>query len=496
MNGLDSDHTPRPGQAARVVSMGAVGPGSGHGRDGDWTTGYVATAVVCDFLVVSAGTLLGFFLRFPGTPHENSMPYVVLSVALPFLWVGVLAFVGAYDRGVFGEGSEEYRRVFRAGFVLVASIAIGAYALKMDVARGYVITALPLATLLDFLCRYLLRKGLHRMRARGRCMRTAVVVGHAPASRELVRQLRREPYHGLDVVAVCLPHGPLEHEELDGVPVLGDFAQANDVVKLTGARTVAVLACPEMDAVALRRLAWKLESDDVELCVAPALMDVAGPRISIRPVAGLPLLHVEHPELSGTRRTFKSLFDRTVALLLLAVAAPVMLAIAGCVGATSRGPVFFRQVRVGKDGRTFVVYKFRTMVAEAERLRPALVSEGDGLLFKIRRDPRITPVGSWLRKYSLDELPQLLNVLKGDMSLVGPRPPLPEEVRSFPADVRRRLAVKPGMTGLWQVSGRSDLSWEDSVRLDLRYVENWTLAMDLQIIWRTVATVVRGDGAY
>ncbi|MEO3782547.1 sugar transferase [Actinocorallia sp. B10E7] len=470
---------------------GRSGPGANA-----WTTNYVVSAVVFDFLVVLAGALLGFVLRFPGAPQVTNLPYFILTFALPFLWVLVLAVCRAYDPGVFGEGSEEYRRVFNAGFVLIASIAILAYAMKVDVARGYVMTALPLATLLDLFCRYFLRRRLHALRARGRCMRDTVVVGHGHAADELIRQLRREPRHGLNVVAVCLPAGPLESEEIRGVPVLGDFGEAADVARLLGARTVAVLACPEMDAAALRRLAWKLESDEVELCVAPALMDVAGPRISIRPVAGLPLLHVEHPELSGGRRLVKGLFDRSTALLLLVLLAPLFLLIAGTIRCSGRGPVLFRQVRVGKDGRTFVVFKFRSMVEGAEQMLDPLQNDGDGVIFKIKRDPRVTPIGARLRKYSLDELPQLLNVLRGEMSLVGPRPPLPEEVRRFPEDVLRRLAVKPGMTGLWQVSGRSDLSWDDSVRLDLRYVENWSLALDLQIMWRTTAIIVRGSGAY
>jgi exopolysaccharide biosynthesis polyprenyl glycosylphosphotransferase len=475
--------TPSRGDGERV------GPAS-------WARGYVVAAVVLDFLAVLVGALAGFFLRFPGAPDGGTWPYAALSLALPFLWVLALSVCRAYDPGVFGEGSEEYRRVFNAGFVLIASVAILAYALKMDVARGYVVIALPLATLFDLLGRYLLRKRLHVLRARGRCMRSVVVAGHAHAVGELVRQLRREPHHGMDVVAVCLPDGPARAEEVCGVPVLGDFEEIAEVVRLMGARTVAVLACPEMDAVQLRRLAWKLEPYEIELCVAPALIEVAGPRISIRPVASLPLLYVEHPELSGFRRLLKGLFDRVMALVLLVLLGPFMLLVALGVRCSDGGPALFRQTRVGKDGREFELFKFRTMVENAELMKELLQSDCDGVLFKVRRDPRVTRLGARLRRYSVDELPQLVNVLRGEMSLVGPRPPLPEEVSRYPEDVRRRLAVKPGMTGLWQVSGRSDLSWDDAVRLDLRYVENWSLALDLQIIWRTVAAVLRGSGAY
>jgi exopolysaccharide biosynthesis polyprenyl glycosylphosphotransferase len=329
-----------------------------------------------------------------------------------------------------------------------------------------------------------------------------VAVGHRAAVADLIRQLRREPYHGMEIVAACLPPmlaiGEDAVAEVEGVPVAGDFGGVGFVVEATQACTVAVLACPELDGVALRRLAWQLEKDDVDLVVAPALMEVAGPRTSIRPVAGLPLLHVEHPELSGARRVVKNVFDRASASLALILLSPLLVAIVIAIRAGSHGPALFRQVRVGRDGREFTVLKFRTMVVDAEQRKAALVdyNDHDGVLFKIRNDPRVTRAGAWLRRYSLDELPQLINVLRGDMSLVGPRPPLPEEVVQYGDDVRRRLVVRPGMTGLWQVSGRADLSWEESVRLDLRYVENWSLTLDLQILWKTWSAVARGSGAY
>jgi exopolysaccharide biosynthesis polyprenyl glycosylphosphotransferase len=232
--------------------------------------------------------------------------------------------------------------------------------------------------------------------------------------------------------------------------------------------------------------------------VAPALLDVAGPRTTIRPVAGLPLLHMDHPEFTGTKQVIKDAFDKLVGLSALALTAPVFLFVTLVIRLDDGGPAFFRQTRVGRDGRDFTVYKFRTMVMDAEKLKTELTASNDhdGVLFKMRKDPRITKVGSWLRRWSLDELPQLLNVVRGDMSLVGPRPALPDEAARYGDYVRRRLVVKPGLTGLWQVNGRSDLSWEESVRLDLRYVENWSLVLDLQILWKTLSAVWRGSGAY
>ncbi|MFB4311128.1 sugar transferase [Actinomadura sp. GTD37] len=472
----------------------------------NWSGSYRRVAGCLDFLSMLTAAVVAFVLRFPGVPIEPkapNAPYVALTVILPVLWSATLMMCRAYQPRYIGVGYEEFHRVIRAGFILTASVAIVAYATKTEVARGYVVMALPLGTFLALVARYRLRKWLHKKRWNGHCMRRVVAVGHRTSVADLIRELRKKRYHGMDIAAVCLPpalaSGDDAVAEVEGVPVLGDFFQAAAAVAdRIGADSVAVLACPEMDGVALRRLAWQIERNDVELVVAPALMDVTGPRISIRPVAGLPLLHVEHPELDGGRKLFKGLFDRTAALGGLLALSPLLVIVAFLIKVTSAGPVMFRQTRVGRGGREFTVLKFRTMVADAEARKVELVqhNENDGVLFKIREDPRITRVGRWLRRYSLDELPQLINVARGEMSLVGPRPPLPEEVAQYGGDVYRRLVVKPGLTGLWQVSGRSDLSWEESVRLDLRYVENWTLALDLQIMWKTWSAVLKGSGAY
>lgn len=471
--------------------------GERHGRVTQWVTRYQRGARALDFLSVCVASLLAFVLRFSGVPE--TYPYVALSAALPFLWIMVLTASRAYEPRLFGVGWEEFRRILNAGFALTATVAIVAYATKTEVARGYVVVALPLTTMLDLVGRYWLRKRLHQRRWQGFCMRRVVAVGHRAAIGDLIRLLREKRYHGMDIVAVCLPE-PLTGGErvVEDVPVRGDFSEIAQVVQAIGADSVAVLACPEMDGTALRRLAWQIEQDDIELVVAPALMDVTGPRISVRPVAGLPLLHVDHPELTGGRQLLKSLFDKVGALMALVLLALLFLAIAVAVRVTSSGPALFRQTRVGKDGKEFTLLKFRTMVKDAEMLKVGLAerNEHDGVLFKIKKDPRITRVGGWLRRYSLDELPQFINVLRGEMSMVGPRPPLPKEVSQYGDDVRRRLVVRPGLTGLWQVNGRSDLTWEESVRLDLRYVENWSLALDLLILWKTWSAVVRGSGAY
>ena len=276
------------------------------------------------------------------------------------------------------------------------------------------------------------------------------------------------------------------------------MTQVADVVKAFEVDTVAVLPCPEVDGPALRRLGWELEDTDAELLLAPAVTEIAGPRVHIRPVSGLPLLHVERPELRGIRRLTKEAFDRSSAILGLIALAPLIMGVALAVALTSRGPVFFRQERVGRGGKTFSMLKFRSMVVDADRMVDDLAadSDGNGVLFKKKVDPRVTRVGRVLRRFSIDELPQLFNVVKGDMSLVGPRPPLQREVEKYGYDMHRRFLVKPGLTGLWQVSGRSDLSWDDSVRIDVRYVENWSLAFDFMILCKTAGAVIRGSGAY
>ncbi|MEO3889252.1 sugar transferase [Nonomuraea sp. B5E05] len=461
-----------------------------------WTRAYLRLLLSGDTMCVLLACVCVLGVRLVAGVYVPPAEYL-LGFGLVVAWPVALMMGGAYRQRANGEGTDEFKAVFNGGAGLMATVAIMAYATQTTIARSFVMAMLPLALLATLYFRYRMRKRLHRRRAVGEYMRQVVAVGHRESILDLVMQFRRQPYHGMRVVGACLPEGNMD-VDLDGVPVLGSFGDVASVVEREKADAVAVLACPELDGAALRRLAWSLETARTDLFVAPALLDVAGPRISIRPMAGMPLLHVEHPEFDGTKQLVKSVFDRLVAGAALLLLALPLLAISLVIRLTSPGPALFFQVRVGKGGEEFRVVKFRTMVVDAEQRKRALLdaNEFDGVLFKMRNDPRITRVGAFLRRYSLDELPQLLNVIRGEMSLVGPRPPLPEEVGKYGADVRRRLVVKPGMTGLWQVSGRSDLTWEESVRLDLRYVENWSLILDLQILWKTWSVVTRGEGAY
>lgn len=481
-----------------VVSNSAVAR-NGYGRLAtrrlsSWTRDYLRKAALADFGCAILGVFVAAQLRFG---NDVTGAYVALSLALPVLWLAALWLAGGYDVRFIGTGSDEFRKVLNAGVGLTAALAIFSYAVNLELSRGYVVIALPSVTLFDLFARYGIRKRLHHQRGAGSCMLSVVAVGHELAVADLVKELHRDQYHGLSVVGACVVR-PGECQDVAGVPVYGGFDDVTAAVKAFGADTVAVLACPEIDGIKLRGLAWELEKTGTDLCVSPALLDVAGPRTTIRPTAGLTLLHVDHPQLSGLRLVVKDLFDRGVAAAALLLLSPLLAVLGLTIWLSDRGPALFKQVRVGKDGRAFRIYKFRTMVVDAEQRKAELLAtnETDGILFKLRNDPRVTSVGAHLRRWSVDELPQLINVFLGDMSLVGPRPALPDEAENYAEHVHRRLVVKPGITGLWQVSGRSDLSWDESVRLDLRYVENWSFALDLQILWKTIAVLARRSGAY
>jgi len=459
-----------------------------------WSRDYLREVALADLACGVVGVFIAAQLRFGS--NVTSM-YLALSLALPVLWVAALWLAGAYDVRFIGTGSDEFRKVLNAGIGLTAAVAIFSYTINLELSRAYVVIALPSLTLFDMLARFALRKRLVRRRMHGKSMHRVVAVGHELAVADLVTELGRDRYHGLNVMGACVVQ-PGELDELAGVPVYGGLDDITAAVKAFGADTVAVTACPEMNGIRLRGLAWELEKTGTDLCVSPALLDVAGPRTTIRPTAGLTLLHVDHPQLTGIRLVIKDLFDRCAAAAALVMLAPVMALLAITIRLHDGGPALFSQVRIGKDGREFRIYKFRTMVVDAEKQQAELltINDSDGVLFKLRKDPRVTAVGAYLRRWSMDELPQLFNVFLGDMSLVGPRPAVPDEVAKYADHVRRRLVVKPGLTGLWQVNGRSDLSWDESVRLDLRYAENWSFALDLQILWKTISALVKGAGAY
>jgi exopolysaccharide biosynthesis polyprenyl glycosylphosphotransferase len=472
----------------------AVVPLSARLTEARWVAKYRRYALAGDLAAALIGVSFALIGRFGA---QINLGYFVLGAVLPIAWLACVAIERGYETRYFGTGPEEFRSIIRAAVALTAVVAITSYATKSEVARGFVVLAVPMTCAAAMFARWVLHRQISRRRIVGRCMRRVLVVGRNDHVTTLTRHLETRPADGYVVVASCLPRGDAFSEP--GLERLGrtemDILAGVDKYDVD---VVAVAADPELAGHSLRRLSWALEQRGVELIVSPGIVEVAGPRISIRPVAGLSLLHLERPSVSGGPHLLKTIFDRVLGFLLLLAVAPILIVTAVLVKLTSKGPVLFRQTRVGLGGDPFQMLKFRTMVVDAEARKAELITqnEGNGLLFKLRDDPRITRVGKYLRRFSIDELPQLVNVLRGDMSLVGPRPPLPAEVAQYAIDDARRMLVKPGLTGLWQVSGRSDLTWEESMRLDLRYADNWSIALDLLILWKTARAVLGKDGAY
>ncbi|RJQ78008.1 sugar transferase [Pseudonocardiaceae bacterium YIM PH 21723] len=458
-----------------------------------WEVRYRRFVIAADLaaVLIAISFVAIFFNHGDGIGHRT----VAYACVTALVAIGGLVTGRAWESYVLGQGAEEFRRLGRSLFGAMVLLALVALGLHLESIRPWVFGAMPLIGLIALPERYILRQLLHYKRRNSRCLIPVMAAGSVPALADLIARIRREPHNGWRIEAVCCPEGE-SLGEIDGVPVVGTLADFPNMVRLGGYRVAAVAPDAYWTPRKLQELAWSLEGSTAEMVVAPMLMEVAGPRLHVSPVFGLPLLRVTEPVFTGARRVVKEIQDRTLAALLILLCLPVFLGISLAIWLDDRGPAFYTQRRVGRDGKSFTILKFRTMVVNAHAKKAALDNEGAGLLFKMKRDPRITNVGSFLRRYSLDELPQLFNVVTGSMSLIGPRPPLPEEAEQYAPDVRRRLLVKPGMTGLWQVSGRSDLPWDESVRLDLRYVEDWSLALDAVILWKTVWAVVRGQGAY
>ncbi len=474
-------------------------------HDRNWETRLLRRVVLADLLSIIAAEVLAAVL-IAGHIHEtvtvfgHHVSYSALAIAGLPAWIGVLALNHAYDRSIVGSSPDEYTNVMRAVFVLFTLICAAAFMGGMSISRGLFAVFFPLLFVFSLLARLIVRKRLHRSRGRGRNLRRLVLVSRAPAIGNVTEHFARSPHVGYQVVGAYLYglHNYIVAPDTAGVPVLGE---PDDLVRDIGDLAIDAVALSGgelFEDESLRSLAWKLHDTGIQLLMAPDLAEIAGPRIVSRPAAGLPLLLVDEPHVTGVAQALKSVVERAIALLSCIVLSPVFLAIAIAVKVSSRGPILFSQTRVGRKGEEFSMLKFRSMVVGAEDMVDDLTeqNEFDGIMFKIRDDPRVTRVGGWLRKYSLDELPQLWNVVTGDMALVGPRPPLPAEVEQYEGNTRRRLMVKPGITGLWQVSGRSDLSWEETVRLDLYYVENWSPLLDAIIVAKTAKAVLAGNGAY
>lgn len=432
----------------------------------------------------------------------GEISYWTFSTGLILVWMLTLSLADTRDHRVIGAGSAEYVRIARSSVTLFGVIAIVAFLTQIEVARGFLLISLPLGILVLLFERWLWRQWLIAQRRTGDFSARVLLVGSRRSVVDIANELVRTPSAGYHVVGACIP-GAAVADTVEGtdIPIIGSISALSSAMAVTNADTVVVTSTDELPADKVKQISWSLEAGRQHLVIAPGIADIAGPRISSRPVAGLPLLHVETPRFSGGQRVAKRILDVSAASLGVALISPVLLFLAASIRLSSPGPILFRQTRVGHGGREFTMLKFRSMVVDAEQRLDALLAQerdaGNTVLFKMRNDPRVTPIGRIMRRLSLDELPQLFNVIGGSMSLVGPRPPLPREVELYADHVHRRFLVKPGITGLWQVSGRSSLSWEESVRLDLSYVENWTLVGDLVILFKTArAALAPGNTAF
>ena len=472
-------------------------------RPTEWAVTFSRLVTVSDGLAVLAATVSTHLIWFGfqhvpvAAPIEFGIDYLFFSAGLMLAWMVALSVSGSRDTRILGTDSTEYRRVVNSTLLLFGSIGVFAAMTQTDLARGYLLTAFPLGLGLLLASRWGWRRWLHVRRRRGEFSFRVLIIGNSESVRELAYSLSQRPDAGYQVMGALVTDGTSGW--IEGIPVTRVtrntlFARLGE----SNQDTVIVVGSDELDAAAINELSWRLDAGQ-QLVVAPQLVGVAGSRIHTRPVAGLPLIHVETPSYDGPKRFAKRAFDIISSSFLLFALAPLFVVTAVLIKFASPGPVFYRQERIGMSGEPFHILKFRSMVVNADgRLAALLAEQGNGLtpLFKLKNDPRITPIGRIIRRYSIDELPQLFNVLAGQMSLVGPRPQVDGEVRLYDSKASRRLAVKPGMSGLWQVSGRSDLSWEDSIRLDLYYVENWSVTSDLVILMRTAKAVFAHDGAY
>jgi exopolysaccharide biosynthesis polyprenyl glycosylphosphotransferase len=481
----------------------------------DWRRNYQRRLQITDFLAliwVVFGTQIAWFglgnaqLSILRDTRLSDVSYWLFSAGLVLVWMGALSWSDSRSYRVIGTGAIEYVRVADSSLRLFGGIAIIAFLTRTEVARGFLLISLPLGVLVLLFTRWLWRQWLIAQRETGAYSARVLLVGSVASVTQIARELRRNPSAGYHVVGACTPSGTVAGT-VPGtqIPMMGSVNAVERAMQLTGADTVAVTSTDELPPDKVKQISWNLQSGRQHLVLAPSITDIAGPRLHTRPVAGLPLIHIETPRFSKGQLFLKRTVDLGASIVGIVVLSPLLALLAISIRLSSDGPVLFRQTRVGRGGREFTMLKFRSMVTDAEDLLEKLQRDredqgfdsGNEVLFKMKNDPRVTPIGRVMRRYSLDELPQLFNVVGGTMSLVGPRPPLPTEVEKYATHVHRRFLVKPGITGLWQVSGRSSLSWEETVRLDLSYVENWSLLGDLAILARTArAAAAPGDSAH
>ncbi|GAA1919383.1 sugar transferase [Microbacterium aoyamense] len=496
-------HTPAVPATPAPIHAAAVAPTANVALENrlGWERAYRRRLRVSDTVVVLATTGLAAWIQIDTIAQVDLVDapwqYGRVFLFTAAIWLLMLALFQTRSHRVIGQGTE-YRRVLHATGLAFGIAAIAFVIIQSQGIRTQLLIALPAGIAALLVSRWMWRRWLQRQRVAGHFVSKALVVGNRYDVEYVIESLKADGLQAYDVVGVILEDGgdlAVDGTTFGSVGTIDDVAARAEAL---GADSVILASLPDGDRGYVKRLTWQLEGTAAELSLSSPLVDVAGPRMSLRPVEGLPLIQVEIPRFEGGRHLAKRMLDIVVSsffLIFVGLATPF---IALAIKLDSKGPVFFQQPRVGRDGKTFPMFKFRSMIVDAEEMRHAIEAqnEGAGPLFKMKSDPRVTRVGAILRKFSIDEFPQFFNVLLGHMSIVGPRPPLPRETHHYANETYRRLFIKPGITGPWQVSGRSHLSWEESVRLDLRYVENWSVMGDLLILWKTVGTVLKPHGAY
>lgn len=456
---------------------------------------YAVRAMIWDAVAVVTAAVIGFVLRWtiPYNLDLSDSTYVVFAVVVVVVWIAALHTRGAYDTRILGVGSEEFKRVVTASASVFAAVAIVAFAFKLDLSRGFVLITFVAGLTLILCVRWILRAWLRNERRYGHFLHRTIVIGNGDRQAEIVDLLDRDPIAGFKVVDV-IEEPVAETSDADLSMWLDEVMTR---ISLEEADTVAIAGSPAMGQEVIRKLSWRLEGPRIDLLVAPTLGDFAGPRVTMRMAADLPLLHLDEPQLTGSKRAIKRGLDIIFGTLLLILFSPFMLVAAVGVKITSRGQVLYSQERVGRGGEPIIITKFRTMHIGADEQRGEFIGRPDEKIFdRYKRDPRITAFGRFLRRWSIDETPQVLNVIRGNMSLVGPRPVLLDEIPLLGDADHRRHLTKPGLTGLWQVSGRKGVDWDERMRLDLDYVEHWSPALDLVIVSKTFKAVLMGEGAY
>ena len=467
-------------------------------RRRQWERRYARRVRLTDTMVVLAavaGTAMVSATINVATPSV----WIISGIAAA-TWLLMLSLNHSRSTDAVGSGSTEYKRVAHASGYTFGALAVLFLVVQWQMLRLELIYALPIGAVALLIGRWSWRKWLHRQRRFGHYSKRAIVAGTRDDIEYVLRTLEQAAATSYTIIGTAPSDGARDRvvTENRSYNVVGSMDSVALHARTLGADTIIVANRPDDDPDFIKRLSWELEGTASDLVISSRIADVAGPRISLEHVDGLPLIQVKIPEFEGGKHALKRAVDVAFSfLVMIPISLLIMPIIALLIKIDDRGPVFFRQTRIGRDGQEFGILKFRTMRTDAEERLAELQAqnEGNGVLFKMKNDPRITRIGAILRKYSIDELPQFWNVLIGDMSVVGPRPPLPKEVHEYDGKVYRRLFIKPGITGLWQVSGRSDLSWEESVRLDLRYVENWSVMNDLMIMWRTAKVMIAPSGA-